>query len=203
MFDPKSRDPAQSDRDLILSTAAGDRHALEQLVARHGAAALRLAQTVTGDAAAAEDAVQQTFLAVFQHASTFRADASVRSWILTIARNAASRMLRRSSRENLFEEPWIELGIEAGWGSDDPEAMAMAAEQRNALQDAMSLLSAEDREALLLRDIEGLTGAEAAAVIGIGERALKSRLHRARLRLAAALRRGSTTEAMMRKGNPP
>ena len=82
----------------------------------------------------------------------------------------------------------MQLGLDAGWGSDDPEAIAIAAERKGALRKALALLSAEDREVLILRDLEGLRGSEAAEVLGIGERALKSRLHRARLRLAVALR---------------
>ena len=82
----------------------------------------------------------------------------------------------------------MKLGLEAGWGSNDPEALAIAAERRETLQGALRTLSSDDQEVLILRDIEGLRGPEAAEILGIGERALKSRLHRARLRLAAALR---------------
>lgn len=202
MFERQAREPAISDRDLMSQTAAGDRHAFEQLVERHGAAALRLARMVTDDAAAAEDVAQQTFLTVLENAAAFRGDSSARAWILTITRNAAYRMLRKTSREVVLDEPWIQLGIEAGWGSADPEAMAIAAERKGMLQAAMSMLAPEDREALLLRDIEGLSGREAASLMGIGERALKSRLHRARLRLAAALRHTWDANAVDRKGNP-
>lgn len=82
----------------------------------------------------------------------------------------------------------MQLGLAAGWGSEDPEAMAIAAEQRDVLRAAMSELSSEDQEVLVLRELDGLSGPEAARVLGIGERALKSRLHRARLRLAMTLR---------------
>ena len=82
----------------------------------------------------------------------------------------------------------MQLGLGAGWGSEDPEAIAIAAEQRAVLRRAMSRLSNEDQEVLVLRELDGLSGQEAARVLGIGERALKSRLHRARLRLAMALR---------------
>lgn len=132
--------------------------------------------------------MQQTFLNVYQHAASFRGDSSVRTWLLTIARNTVFRLHGKTQREELVEEPLMQLGLDAGWGSDDPEAIAIAAERKGALRKALSLLSAEDREVLILRDLEGLRGSEAAEVLGIGERALKSRLHRARLRLAVALR---------------
>ncbi len=87
-----------------------------------------------------------------------------------------------------MDEPLMTLGREAGWGSDDPEALAIAAERRDTLTRALQALSPGDREVLILRDIEGLSGQEAAEVLAITGAALKSRLHRARLRLARALR---------------
>ena len=187
MLDRQSNHATISDQDLIARVAEGDRRAFELLVERHAAAVLRLA-TALSDPATAEDAMQQTFLNVYQHAASFRGDASVRTWLLTIARNAAFRLRGKTRREELVEEPLMQLGLDAGWGSDDPEAIAIAAERKGALRKALALLSAEDREVLILRDLEGLRGSEAAEVLGIGERALKSRLHRARLRLAVALR---------------
>ncbi len=187
MFDRHAHASQITDRDLIARTAEGDRRAFEQLVERHAAAVLRLAEAVS-DPSTAEDAMQQTFLSVYQHAASFRGDASVRTWMLTIARNAAHRLHGKRQREELVEQPLMQLGVEAGWGSDDPEAIAIASERKGALQKAMSLLSPEDQEVLTLRDLEGLSGSEAAEVLEIGERALKSRLHRARLRLAASLR---------------
>lgn len=187
MLDRQTRGTPISDRDLIAGTAEGDRRAFELLVERHAAAVLRLASAVS-DPSTGEDAMQQTFLNVYQHAASFRGDASVRTWLLTIARNTAHRLHGKTRREELVDEPLMQLGLDAGWGSDDPEAIAIAAERKGALRKALSLLSPEDREVLILRDLEGLRGSEAAEVLGIGERALKSRLHRARLRLAVSLR---------------
>ena len=97
----------------------------------------------------------------------------------------------------------MKLGLDAGWGSDDPEALAIAAERKEILQHALRTLSSDDQEVLTLRDIEGLRGPEAAEVLGIGERALKSRLHRARLRLAAALRKTSNHDLAAGEGGQP
>ena len=187
MLDRQETGVSISDRDLIARVGEGDRRAFELLMERHAAAVLRLA-TAVSDPSTAEDAMQQTFLNVYQRAASFRGDASVRTWLLTIARNAAFRLRGKTRHEELVEEPLMQLGLDAGWGSDDPEAIAIAAERKDALRKALSLLSAEDREVLVLRDLEGLRGSEAARTLGIGERALKSRLHRARLRLAVALR---------------
>ena len=97
----------------------------------------------------------------------------------------------------------MELGVDAGWGSEDPEAIAIAAERGAALRKAIAMLSPEDQEVLILRDLEGLRGAEAAEVLGVGERALKSRLHRARLRLAALLRGLDLDEQGTPEGGQP
>lgn len=189
MLDRQAHDDATPDGELIAAAAVGDRSAFERLVMRHAAAVLRLATIVTGDPVSAEDAAQQAFLSAFRDAKSFRAEASFRAWLLTITRHAAYRVSKKQSREEpMGDEPLMPLGLEAGWGSDDPEALAIAAERRDLLQRALESLSAADQEVLALRDIEGLHGAEAAEVLGIGERALKSRLHRARLRLAVALR---------------
>ncbi|MGB5681902.1 MAG: sigma factor-like helix-turn-helix DNA-binding protein, partial [Polyangiales bacterium] len=93
--------------------------------------------------------------------------------------------------------------VQAGWGSDDPEAIAIASERKGALRRAMASLSAEDQEVLILRDLEGLRGSEAAEVLGISLRALKSRLHRARLRLAASLRGLGTEDQQAPRGGQP
>ncbi len=188
MPDRHWQDDSRSDRELIAQAAARDRAAFERLVQRHAAAVFRLALVITDDRASAEDVLQQTFLSAYRSASSFRGESSVRTWLFSIARHAAYRLHRKQGREDLMEEPLMTLGIEAGWGSDNPEALAIAAQRRETLVRALRSLSSDDREVLVLRDIEGLRGPEAADVLGIGERALKSRLHRARLRLAIALR---------------
>ena len=99
-----------------------------------------------------------------------------------------------------MNEPLMTLGRDAGWGSDNPEALAIAAQRRDTLTRALQTLSPGDREVLILRDIEGLSGQEAAEVLGITGRALKSRLHRARLRLAGALRASAEIKLTDRGG---
>lgn len=199
MLDRKQTRATISDQDLIARVGESDRRAFELLVERHASAVLRLA-TALSDPSMAEDVMQQTFLSVYQNAPSFRGDASLRTWILTIARNAALRLRAKTDREEPVEEPLMQLGLDAGWGSEDPEAIAIAAEREGALREALSRLSVEDREVLILRDLEGLRGSEAAEALGVGERALKSRLHRARLRLAVALRGLVPEDDRVRRG---
>jgi RNA polymerase sigma-70 factor, ECF subfamily len=183
-------DPIAEGRDaeLIRRSAAGDCDAFAELVAGHDAAVFRFIRAVAPDAAAAEDALQETFLAAWSHAASFRGEASVRTWLLTIARNAVNRQHRRRVDEPHDLEPLSELGIAAGWGDPDPEQMALQRESEQVVSRALDRLSAGDREILVLRDIEGISGEDVAAMLGLTLAAMKTRLHRARLRLAARVR---------------
>jgi RNA polymerase sigma-70 factor (ECF subfamily) len=178
------------DGELLRRSAAGDRFAFDAFVERHQGAALRfcraLARGHPGARGDAEDALQEAFLAAWRHAGDFRGDGSARSWLLTIARRRLVHAGRHSVAESAADSESLErLGVAAGWGR--PEAASASVETLLGVREAFERLAPGDRAVLTLRDLEGLSAGEAAAVLGIGERALKSRLHRARLRLAALL----------------
>ena len=179
---------AESDLSLLRQAAAGDGEAFDRFVARHAPSVQRFVRTLTGDASAAEDALQETFVSAWRAAAGFRGDGPVRSWLFSIARHAVQRQFRRPAGAPSPEDvtPLDELGVQAGWGS--PEAEALRRERRDLVAGALESLDPEDRRVLVLRDLEQLTGEEAAAVLGLTLPALKSRLHRARLRFAARLR---------------
>jgi RNA polymerase sigma-70 factor (ECF subfamily) len=173
------------DRRLLLAASLGDRGAFERFVQRHEAAVFRLLRTSAAGEADAEDALQEAFVAAWKGAGGYRGGASARGWILTIARNALSRSHRRRVGEPATFEPLDALGLEAGWGRDDAlEGLA----RREVLDRAMGTLGEEEREVLVLRELEDLPGEEVAEMLGISVPAMKSRLHRARLRFLAALR---------------
>ncbi len=133
--------------------------------------------------------MQETFLAACRAAGSWRGEGSVRAWLLGLARRQAARTWRRRKGEPLDPVPLHELGNLAGWGrDDDPEAFAQALQDRRRLRAALLRLSPQDREVIVLRDLEQLTGPEAAEALGVDLGALKSRLHRARLRLMVELR---------------
>lgn len=177
----------REDVEALAQVARGERRAMTRLVAQHRDAVFRYARTLCRDDALAEDILQDTFLAALRHAGDFRGEGSVRGWLLSIARSRAFTAQRRRSGEPARFEPLDTLGIEAGWGS--PEAMEALA-RKDALHRALGALEPEDQEILTLRDLEGLSGPEAAELLGLSLAAMKSRLHRARLKLAAALRKG-------------
>ena len=177
-----------TDAALLARSAAGDRAAFDVVVTRHAASVLRLIRLRGAVPAEAEDVLQQTFLAAWRAASGFRGEAQVKTWLFTIARNTAAKARDRAQRSPVADVPIEALGVEAGWGSEDPETMALAAERRDLLRAAFDTLDDEAREVLTLRDLEGLSGEETAALLGVGVAAMKSRLHRARMTLAARVR---------------
>ncbi|MDP2322388.1 MAG: sigma-70 family RNA polymerase sigma factor [Acidobacteriota bacterium] len=188
---PDADEEGLIDRALARRAATGDREAFATLVTRHQASVYRLARHIAGTRDEAEDVLQQTFLSAWQSVSGFRGESSVRTWLLTIARNAAVTRRVRVAREPIDATPLDELGIRAGWGGPNPEQLAVAAEQHGRLVAALAGLAPDEREVLTLRDLEGLSGEDVAAMLGLTTAAMKSRLHRARLRLAAAVTGGT------------
>lgn len=191
---PDAQDESLIDLELARRAAGGDREAFASLVTRHQASVYRLARHVAGTRDEAEDVLQQTFLSAWQGMARFRGESNVRTWLLTITRNAALTRRVRVAREPIDATPLDDLGIRAGWGGPNPEQLAMAAEQRDHLSAALAGLAPDEREVLTLRDLEELSGEDVAAMLGLTTAAMKSRLHRARLRLAVALK-GATTHA--------
>jgi RNA polymerase sigma-70 factor (ECF subfamily) len=184
-------DQTEADDQLLGRAARGDRAAFDAVAVRHGGAMQRLARAMTGEEALAADVTQDALIAAFRGAAGFRPEAgSARNWLLAITRNVARRALRPRREEPRAELEPFQLGIMAGWGSDDPERMVAGAQDAERLAQAIGSLSIDDREILLLRDVEGLAGAEAARALELSLAAMKTRLHRARLRLVAALREG-------------
>jgi RNA polymerase sigma-70 factor, ECF subfamily len=177
------------DADLLRQSAAGDGSAFESFVGRHEASVYRYLHTLTQDARDAEDALQDAFVAAWRGAAGFHGPGSARSWLLSIARHALHRLHRRRVGEPERFVALEDLGLQAGWGVDDsPLDRLTELEDRARLARALDCLPAAERETLVLRDLEELSGDEVARMTGVTLAAMKSRLHRARLRLAAALK---------------
>lgn len=179
-----------ADRELLERSARGDRAAFGEFVERHSASVYRYARWLADDEADAEDVLQQTFLAAWRSAGDARAENGAKTWLLAIARRHAGRLLARRGATRAREQSLEELGEQAGFGDEEhtPERVLHAAEERECVVRALESLEPQDREILVLRDIEGLAGAATAELLGLSLAAQKSRLHRARLSLAAQLR---------------
>lgn len=174
--------PDVEDHSLVRRCAAGDRAAFDLLVARHGGALHRFAARRCSTARDAEDALQDGLLAAWRGAGGFRGDASVRTWLFQVVLHACRRRGRRRAGEPDRHEALEEAAALPAEGAPADDRAASRQEAR-ALARALAGLPEEAREILLLRDVEGLSGAEAAEVLGLGLAAMKSRLHRARLEL--------------------
>jgi RNA polymerase sigma-70 factor (ECF subfamily) len=189
--------PAGGDGDgpLLAALRRRDPAAAEGLVARYGARAYRLATRITRSAADAEEVVQDAFWSVIRNVETFRGDAAFGSWVYRIVANAALQKLRRTAHRRTeialddvlpaFHEDGHAVEIH-DWSVrlDDP---AIASELRATLTAAIDELAPDHRAVVILRDVEGVSIAEAAAMLGITVANVKTRLHRARLFLRARL----------------
>ncbi|HET8546453.1 MAG TPA: sigma-70 family RNA polymerase sigma factor [Bryobacteraceae bacterium] len=165
------------DDELIRRTACGDHSAFDQLVQRYEAAVLRFLRLLAR--CDAEDILQDTFLAVYRSAAQYRGEASFRTWLFRIAKNAAYQARIRRARHGEWTSEFPAL-----IGYDDPEQQAIRSQRLRTLNAALALLDSEDRQIIVLRDIRGISGEDTARLLGISLAAMKSRLHRARARLA-------------------
>jgi RNA polymerase sigma-70 factor, ECF subfamily len=178
-----------TDRDAayLAAAARGDGEAFSHIVDAHERAVYRFVQSLGLRGADADDALQETFIAAWRGAGRFRGEGSARSWLLAIARNVVRHATRRHVGEPADFEPLDDIALAAGWGRDPLEDVA-ARQRADLVHAALARLSPEDREILVLRELEDLSGDDTAAALGLSLAAMKSRLHRARLRLTAALR---------------
>ncbi len=173
-----------SDADLLDAARAGERAALEKLLARHQQRIFRFGLKMCGQEEDAKDILQETLLAAARGIRDFRGAASVSTWLYTIARSFCIKRHRLSRGAPSELASLDELGKEArevADGGRGPEEAAVSEQVRTALQRAISALDPMYREVLVLRDVEGLPAAEVAEVLKLSVDAVKSRLHRARV----------------------
>jgi RNA polymerase sigma-70 factor (ECF subfamily) len=173
------------DERLVQLAREGDRAAFDQLAARHSTSLRRILYRITRDCDAAYDAVQEALIRAWKSIGKFEGRARFSTWLTRIGINEAYRTLPRAAEEELPLDDRVGERI-ASWGAR-PDEVFESREFLAAVDQALGELSLAYRTAVTLRDVEGLTTAEAADVLGIGERALKSRVHRGRLALRAKL----------------
>ncbi len=168
-----------SEAEVVEAVLGGDRSRFAVLVQRYNQPLFRACRAVLGDDAEAEDAVQAAWIAAYRALASFRGEASFRTWATRIAVREASARLRRRGR--LAEVPLEDVTMNSDEG---PERAAQDGELGRFLERHIDALPEGMRTVLVLRDVLELDTAETAACVGIGEEAVRVRLHRARRALA-------------------
>jgi RNA polymerase sigma-70 factor (ECF subfamily) len=182
--------PAESraERALLRAGRAGDRAALEQLLALHQRSLFALCYGVLGHADDAEDAVQETFLRALRSLPQFRGDAAFRTWIFRIAVNICLRCKATAARPSgsCAAEVWDEERFSAPADAASPEAIAL---RRLRVAEALQTLQPRHRAILLLKEREGWSVAEIAAALSCNQKRVENELAKARRALVEWRRR--------------
>jgi RNA polymerase sigma-70 factor (ECF subfamily) len=186
-----------TEQDLIRRVRDGDKEAFYTLVRPYDRAVFFATRSVLANDADAEDAAQEAVFKAFTHINAFRGESKFSTWLIRIAINEARMMLRKQHRqlyESLDEPTADEQGDYwpkdfADWREIPIEAVQLK-ELREALSKALASLEPKYRQVLVLRDIEHFSIVETAEALGISETNVRTRLHRARLRMRDALAPG-------------
>ena len=174
---------AACDAALIGRIAAGDKLAMRALFARHHVRIFRFVARLVRDHQLAEDVVSEVFLEVWRHAAAFESRSAASTWLLSIARFKALSSLRRRGDAQLDEVTAAAIPDSA----DDPEVTVRKKERGEILRDCLTRLSPDHREIVDLVYYQGLAIGQVAAIVGIPESTVKTRMFHARTQLSALL----------------
>ncbi len=181
------------DARFVAALRCGDERAFARLVLDHQDRVHNVVYRLLGSREEAEDVTQDVFVTVYEKLDRFRGDSKLSTWIFRIAANHAKNRIKYLSRRHDRERDcYDDMAAPPTGGpvhADVPRPDQMAAGHRLEafVQRALMLLDEDQREAVVLRDIEGLPYEEVAVVVGASLGTVKSRLHRGRLKLKDAL----------------
>jgi RNA polymerase sigma-70 factor (ECF subfamily) len=193
----------EDERALLQRLRAGDEGAFDALVTRHDAALRRVARTFVRTPSAADDVVQETWLAVIHGLDGFEGRSSLRTWIFTILANRARTRAARDARSVPFsaiedqDRPAVEpaaFSADGRWTSApprldfDPETRLLSAELRERLLGVVEDLPPAQRSVITLRDLLGIPAEDVCVLLELSEGNQRVLLHRARSRVRTALR---------------
>jgi RNA polymerase sigma-70 factor, ECF subfamily len=180
---------------LIARVCEGEKEAFYELVRPYEKALYVAARSVLGNDEEAEDAAQEAVLKAFVNLRDFRAESKFSTWLIQIAINEARMRLRKQHRE--LYEAMEQSGAEGDYTPRDfadwreiPEETLHRKQLREALTKAIAALETKYREVFVLRDVQHMSIAETARMLGITAANVKTRLLRARLQLRDALAPG-------------
>jgi RNA polymerase sigma-70 factor, ECF subfamily len=185
--------PRSCDRHLVIRAQRGEHSAFNELVGKYRQKVLALSMRYTGNRADAEDAVQNTFLKAYRALAHFRGDCAFYSWLHRIAINSAktTRSLRMHDQRIFHSidssaDSAHETQVSEDW--DTPEALVLTEEICNAVNGAIESLCEEQRTAIALRELHGLSYADVAFSMSCPVGTVRSRVFRAREAIDVQLR---------------
>ena len=181
----------QQDAQLVQQCLRGDAPAWEELVRRHTRRIYNLCYRFTSNRQEAEDMTQEVFLRVYKTLGSYRAvHGGFTTWMTSVTRNLLIDHYRRTKRDRLTDS----LDDEESGHTEQipsqfrtPDQMAMAGQLGEQVQRALGRLSPDLREAVILRDLQGLEYREIQDVLRVPEGTVKSRINRGRIELARLL----------------
>jgi len=193
-----SHAPKDEYTDLVRSAATGDAEALERLLMRVQEVTWRFSRSVCGHADDAEDAMQEALIKTYRYVGRLREPGAFKPWLYRTVRNAclmgrrkrAGEPTRLRSLDDIVQHHGDAKRIDVPDSGKNPEHLADNAGLRRRLRRALRTLPAPYRAVVFLREMEGLSTREVAKVMGMSEDNVKTRLHRARVQLQAALNEG-------------
>jgi len=188
---------ARDDSRLIAEILAGSSEAFDELMGRYERRIYAFGFRMCGRHEDALDLTQETFLTAFQSLGTLRDDSALSSWLYRIATNICLMHKKKRSREvttDLEIDAYLPTCDTNGWPnivdySDAPEKAVLNDEAQEQIQKALLEIPPKYRAVFIFRDMEGLSAAETAGILGIKENTVKVQLHRARIQLRAILER--------------
>lgn len=186
MLDFAPMSPTLTDEEIVARVRAGELELFELLMRRHNARVYRAARAILRDDSEAEDVMQDAYVRAYEHLKDFEGRARFSTWLTRIAVHEALARVRRRKRFDSLEAHTEEPSMSTNPGSS-PEQQTSDVEMRAVLERAVEALPDEFRAVFVLRAVEGMSGAEVAECLGIGEETVKTRLFRARGRLQEML----------------
>ena len=184
---------ALDDHALVALVRGGQREAFRHIMQRCNQRLFRIARSVVGEDAEAEDVLQESYMRAYDKLALFRGDSSLLTWLTSIVLNEARGRLRK--RHAAVDLDQVDAAPDAGqvirfpsrFGSEDPAVSAARAQIRRLIEDAIDTLPGAFRTVYVMREVEECTVEETAAALAIKPETVKTRLYRARRLLRASL----------------
>jgi RNA polymerase sigma-70 factor, ECF subfamily len=180
-----------TDVALVERHRSGDLQAFDEVYERFGEMVYNLAARLAGNREEAADLTQEIFLRIFRHLGSFGGRSTLKTWVFRIAVNhCRDRLSRRHPAMQSIDVENGEGGVALADPARGPEALALAADEGRRVAAGLTRIPAVFREAVVLRDLEGLSYDEIAEVLGVRVGTVRSRIARGRDQLRTLLEKG-------------